>query len=403
MSDTNNPNIPPPYGFGPAYQEWAKANILFLKRRINYLATQTGGSGSGMAIGAPVTGGNSTDILLVTDGKLDQSDNFQYGGGVLSVKDEHGPSVETSTLDSSQRLFMGLDADSILGLLYHSYPGGNNTLQFLNNTGINVSTFPEGVGTLALQEWVDGQKGVVNGIASLDSGGTVPLDQLPFSVAEYKGTWDASTNRPTLADGIGNNGDFYVASVGGTQDLGSGNITFAAGNLVIYNGTTGEWEKAGGLATGTVTSVSSADNTRATVANGSTTPVIDIVSAPKLTTARTINNVSFNGTDNILLNQSVNPQTGATYTFVLGDNQKLVTAENASAQTYTVPPNASVAFPIGAQIDFIQLGAGSVTFAPGSGVTIRSRGGLLTVNGQYTGVTLKKIGTNEWVLMGNLT
>ena len=41
----------------------------------------------------------------------------------------------------------------------------------------------------------------------------------------------------------------------------------------------------------------------------------------------------------------------------------MVTFSNAAAQTVTVPPNSSVAFPIGTQIDCAQIGAGKVTFA----------------------------------------
>ena len=84
-------------------------------------------------------------------------------------------------------------------------------------------------------------KGVANGYASLDGGGKIPAAQLPSSVMEYKGTWDASTNSPLLTDGVGDNGDVYRVSVAGTQNLGSGNITFAAGDWIIYNGTI--WEK----------------------------------------------------------------------------------------------------------------------------------------------------------------
>lgn len=272
-------------------------------------------------------------------------------------------------------------------------------LSMLGSKIINVEDPDTAQGAVTVN-WIDGQKGAINGIASLDGSGVVPNDQLPYTLLDYKGSWNANTNSPTLADGVGDTGDIYIVSVAGSQDLGSGTISFDVGNMVIYSGTV--WEKIGAVVTATVTSVSSADNTWLTVANGTTTPVLTVVSAPKLATARTINNVSFDGTANILLNQSINAQTGTTYTFVISDNQKLVTATNASAQTYTVPPNASVAFPTGAQIDLIQLGAGAVTFAPGAGVTLRSRGGLLTVNGQYTGVTLKKIATNEWVIMGNL-
>lgn len=80
-------------------------------------------------------------------------------------------------------------------------------------------------------------KGAANGVAELDGSGRLPTAQLPTSAMEYKGSWDASTNTPTLADGVGTNGDFYRASVAGSQDLGSGSLTFGIGDVVIYNGT----------------------------------------------------------------------------------------------------------------------------------------------------------------------
>ena len=83
--------------------------------------------------------------------------------------------------------------------------------------------------------------GAANGVATLDSGGKIPVSQLPTSVMEYKGSWNASTNTPSLADGTGDAGDTYRVSVAGTQNLGSGSITFVVGDLVIYNGSV--WEK----------------------------------------------------------------------------------------------------------------------------------------------------------------
>jgi C4-dicarboxylate-specific signal transduction histidine kinase len=55
---------------------------------------------------------------------------------------------------------------------------------------------------------------------------------------------------------------------------------------------------------------------------------------------------------------AINAQTDASYTAVLTDDGKLVTMSNASANTFTVPPNSSVAFGIGTQINIAQLGAG---------------------------------------------
>ena len=79
-------------------------------------------------------------------------------------------------------------------------------------------------------------KGQNNGLATLDSGGKVPISQLPNSILTYEGTWDASANTPVLSDGVGTTGMVYLVSVAGTQDLGSGSITFFEGDWIIYNG-----------------------------------------------------------------------------------------------------------------------------------------------------------------------
>ena len=97
-----------------------------------------------------------------------------------------------------------------------------------------------------------------------------------------------------------------------------------------------------------------------------------------------------------------NAQTGTSYTLVLADAGKLVTLNNAAAITLTIPTNASVALPLGTRIDLLQYGAGQVTVG-GAGVTIRSSGSRLKLSGQYAGATLWKKGTDEWVLIGDLT
>lgn len=85
------------------------------------------------------------------------------------------------------------------------------------------------------------EKGANNGVATLDAGGKVPVAQLPSSIMTYEGVWNASTNSPSLADGVGDAGQVYRVSVAGSQDLGSGSISFEVGDYVIYNGTV--WEK----------------------------------------------------------------------------------------------------------------------------------------------------------------
>ena len=100
---------------------------------------------------------------------------------------------------------------------------------------------------------------------------------------------------------------------------------------------------------------------------------------------------------------AINAQTGTTYTTVLADDGKLVTCDNASAIALTIPPNSSVAYGIGTQINIMQLGAGQVTITAGAGVTLRSQGSKLKTNGQYAVATCAKILTDTWVVVGNLS
>lgn len=97
-----------------------------------------------------------------------------------------------------------------------------------------------------------------------------------------------------------------------------------------------------------------------------------------------------------------NTQT-ASYTLVLTDASKMVEQNVASANTLTVPPNSSVAFPTGTVIAWRQYGAGQVTLTPGAGVTIRSAGSRLKSAAQYSEGTLTKRTTDEWVASGDLT
>lgn len=104
----------------------------------------------------------------------------------------------------------------------------------------------------------------------------------------------------------------------------------------------------------------------------------------------------------------IDPKTGTTYTFALSDaNNELITANNASAQTYSIPTNASVAFPIGSIINIIQIGAGQVTInavTPGT-TTVLSTGATAAspkLRAQYSVATLIKAGTDLWYVTGDI-
>jgi hypothetical protein len=105
--------------------------------------------------------------------------------------------------------------------------------------------------------------------------------------------------------------------------------------------------------------------------------------------------------------RTINSQTGTTYTLALSDGSQtglnpIVSCANAAAVTVTLPLNATVAYPIGAEIQLIQDGTGKVTIAPASGVTINSLNGNKSIGGQFAGATLIQEAADTWYLIGNL-
>jgi predicted RecA/RadA family phage recombinase len=100
--------------------------------------------------------------------------------------------------------------------------------------------------------------------------------------------------------------------------------------------------------------------------------------------------------------QTINPQTGATYTFALTDVNALVTSGSASAATFTLPDQAAVAWPDGARIDLLEIGAGQLTVA-GDGFTINKHADdTLKLDGAGAAATLIRNGEDDWWLIGRL-
>jgi len=99
----------------------------------------------------------------------------------------------------------------------------------------------------------------------------------------YKGTWDASTNNPTLTSGVGTKGDYYVVSVAGSTNL-DGQTLWGVGDMAVFNGTA--WQKVDGGNTSTITELTVttltgymyANNTSPVTAS-STIPVANITGA----------------------------------------------------------------------------------------------------------------------------
>ena len=89
------------------------------------------------------------------------------------------------------------------------------------------------------------------------------------------------------------------------------------------------------------------------------------------------------------------------YTLVLDDAGRAVEMDKATANDVTVPPNSSVAFPVGTVVEIVQVGAGQTTVVEGSGVTVETPE-TLVLQGQWSTVRLRKRSSDGWVLSGDV-
>jgi hypothetical protein len=92
----------------------------------------------------------------------------------------------------------------------------------------------------------------------------------------------------------------------------------------------------------------------------------------------------------------------ASYTLDTTDRNKLIAFNHATvAGVFTIPTNATVAFPIGTQISFVQTGAAQLSIAAASGVTIATEVGL-KLNAINAMASIIKVATDTWRLTGSL-
>jgi len=93
--------------------------------------------------------------------------------------------------------------------------------------------------------------------------------------------------------------------------------------------------------------------------------------------------------------------TATGYTPVVGDENTMITLSNAAAITVTLPSDATAAFPVGAEVEWLWLGVGQPTFAAGAGATVNGTPGL-KLRAQWSACTTKKRAANTWVVIGDL-
>ena len=269
---------------------------------------------------------------------------------------------------------------------------------------------------------------LTTGVVWVDKDPTVITNNpfIPISLVNNKGDMIVGTadNSVGLLSVASTNG--YILSVNSATTSGLDWIANDQGDITAVTSGTGISVTS---STGPIPSVAVDTAVVATTSNTLTmtgkTLTSPTITTPTLTfsstTSATTGQVAFNSTTNkIIVGNGTNAiefapstllfndQTSTTYTFALTDKDKLVTASTSATQTYSVPTNASVAFPVGSQINIIQIGAGQVTIQAASTgtTTISSTGATSTapkLRAQFSSATLLKAATDLWYVIGDIS
>ena len=245
----------------------------------------------------------ATDVEWVADGGGSVT-SVDVSGGTTGLTTSGGPITSSGTI-------------TIAGTLAVTNGGTGGTTQATARTGL-------GLGSVAVLT-----AAAANGAATLDSGGTVPMSQIPASLigaVNYQGTWNASTNTPTLASGVGTKGYYYVVSVAGSTNL-DGISDWILGDWAIYSGTA--WQKIDN--TDAVTSVNGYTGT-VVLTQSDITGTVAVANGGTGQTSYTNGQILIgNTTGNTLTKTTLTAGTGITVTNSTGS----ITIENSTLGTVT--------------------------------------------------------------------
>lgn len=288
---------------------------------------------------------------------------------------------------------MGVETDTVKAKI----GDGINTWNNLPYFGGDVST--NAVQTLT-NKTISADNNTISGIAASSfvvTNASGNIDGSAAQVAIPSGTVVGTTDSQTLTNKT-------ISGASNTlSNIGNSSLTNSA---ITINGTS--VSLGGSISVGDITGVTAGTGLTGGGSTGDVTLAIDSTVAT-LTGTQTLTNKTLTSPtiNDPKLNVTIDAET-ASYTAVLANNGQIVTMNNGSANTFSIPTDASVDFPVGTQITVIQIGAGQTTIqavTPGT-TTINSTGATSTapkLRVRYSSATCIKFSANNWIVVGDIS
>ena len=396
--------------------------LMAIEKLNGNLANVVGGGVSSVSATGPLasTGGTNPTISIAQSsatvpGYLSSADwnTFNTKQAALGFTPVNVTAVGAvsgiATLDATGKLTSGQIPAALVGAIQYQgvWNATTNTPALVSSVGTKGAYYKVSIaGTTSIDgnaNWTVGDLVIFDGVVwEQVQGGTSDVVSVVGQIGAITATQIATALSGQTMNIVGSS----TSCSGNSATVTNGVYTNSVNGLVLAAPLTGYASSTGTIsATDTVlTAIEKLNgNNNAIIATVTTAQTQATLGVTNAAAAQTTANAAFNA-----LGTNFNNQVGTAYTTVLTDASfaqspgDTLTFNNAAQQLCTIPLNSSVAYPVGATMQVLQLGAGKVTFVGATGVTINSVGGLLSIGAQFAAVTLMQTAINVWILVGGL-
>ena len=335
------------------------------------LTADSGVSGVGLAWAAPTTG----DVTGVA------------AGTNIDVASASGP-VPSVALAIDAAVDVGVDGTGV-DMTFHSTTAGDYMLWDASEEKLII----EGTNGATALDVTDGN--VVIGDGTLVVGADGAGEDVTFhsDTAGDSFLWDSSEEKLILE---GTNGATVLDVTDGNVSIGDGTLA-VSGTLTVGTDGSGA-DVTFHSATGSDNFLWDASDEKLVITGTDGANALEVADGNvEITDKLTV-------TGQIVTHLTVETDGNTTHAPTEGDENKYILTTHGTGITVTLPQNSATdaAFAIGTTIYYERNGAGTLTFAAGTGATVTSRASVLTCGDRYTTVAAIKIGTDAWSLIGNL-